>query len=86
MAKHIHPADLADAALIAQAAHFSVALFLGRGAYDRAEAGTIDEARALAGRMLAAHPTCSRRPLIYAVTDDGRAALVPDPGRLAAAE
>ncbi|GLI94316.1 hypothetical protein [Methylocystis echinoides] len=84
MAKNPHPADLANAALIAQAASFSVNLFLGRGEFDRAEAATIDEARALAARMLAAHPTCSRRPLIYAVTREGRAAVV-DPGRLAAA-
>jgi hypothetical protein len=86
MAKHIHPADLANADLIEAAASYSVTLFLGRGEYDRATAATIAEARDIAAAMMAAHPTCSRRPLIYAVTREGRAALVPDPGRLAAAE
>jgi hypothetical protein len=76
MAKHIDPADLADAALIEAAVSYSICLFLGRGQYDRAKAATIDEARQIAAAMMAAHPTWSRRPLIYAITAAGRAALV----------
>lgn len=54
---------------------FDVALFLGTGLYARASAATLDEARIEAMRLKAENPT-TRRPLIYGVTADGRAALI----------
>jgi hypothetical protein len=70
-----HPADIANANLIAAAVRFDIALFLGRGAYARDTAETLDEARAKAERLAAENPN-SRQPLIYGITADGRLGLV----------
>ena len=70
-----HPADAANAAVLANAIRFDVALFLGSGQYARASAPTLQEARNEAVRLAAENPTV-RRPLIYGVTAEGRSALV----------
>jgi hypothetical protein len=75
MARKPHPADLANAALVAQAVRFDVALFLGVGRYATDTAATLEEAREKAARLAASHPN-GRRPLIYGVTADGRSGLV----------
>ena len=76
--RKILPADAANAALLAQAVRFDVALFLGTGRYARASAPSLDEARIEAMRLVAENPTPfgKRLPLIYGVTAEGRSALV----------
>ncbi len=73
-----HPADLANAEVLAQAVRFDVALFLGAGRYAKASAATLAEAEAEAARLANAH-AASAKPLIYGVTADGRSALVASP-------
>ena len=70
-----HPADVANANIVAAAARFELALFLGMGRYATDTAETIEEALAKADRLVAMHPN-GRRPLIYGVTADGRSGLV----------
>ena len=70
-----HPADVANANIVAAAARFELALFLGMGRYATDTAETIEEALAKAERLVAMHPN-GRRPLIYGVTADGRSGLV----------
>ena len=70
-----HPADVANANIIAQAVRFDIALFLGVGRYATDTADTIETALAKADRLVAMHPN-GRRPLIYGVTADGRSGLV----------
>jgi hypothetical protein len=70
-----HPADVANAKIIAAAVRFDIALFLGVGRYATDTAETVEEARAKADRLVAMHPN-GRRPLIYGVTPDGRSGLV----------
>lgn len=70
-----HPADAANAETLRRAVRFDIALFLGTGHYARASAATLDEARIEAMRLTAENQT-TRRPLIYGVTADGRAALI----------
>ena len=70
-----HPADVANANIVAAAARFELALFLGMGRYATDTAETIEEALAKADRLVATHPN-GRRPLIYGVTADGRSGLV----------
>jgi hypothetical protein len=72
-----HPADVANANIVAAAVRFELALFLGMGRYATDTAETIEEARAKADRLVAMHPN-GRRPLIYGVTADGRSGLVTD--------
>jgi hypothetical protein len=72
-----HPADVANANVVASAVRFEVALFLGVGRYATDTAGTLDEARSKAARLVAMHRN-GRRPLIYGVTADGRSGLVTD--------
>ena len=66
-----HPADVANANIVAAAVRFDIALFLGVGHYATDTAATLEEARAKADRLVALHPN-GRRPLIYGVTADGR--------------
>ena len=73
--KKPHPADAANAAIVAQAIRFDIALFLGSGRYATATAGTIDQARVEAARLAAAYGN-GRRPLICGITADGRSGLV----------
>ena len=77
--RKVHPADAANAAVLAQAVRYDVALFLGTGRYARASAATLEEARIEALRLAANNPNPfgKRLPLIYGVTAEGRAALVP---------
>jgi hypothetical protein len=78
MAHRLHPADAANAAIIANAVRFDIALFIGRGKYAHASARTLAEARnECAPRLEAEHPY-GRRALIYAIDANGRAALVTD--------
>jgi hypothetical protein len=76
--RKVHPADAANAAVLAQAIRFDVALFLGTGRYARASAPTLEEARIKASCLVADHPSPfgKRLPLIYGVTAEGRSALV----------
>ena len=75
MPKKIHPADIANANIVAAAVRFDIALFLGAGRYATDTAATLDEARAKAARLAASNPN-GRHPLIYGVTADGRSGLV----------
>jgi hypothetical protein len=72
-----HPADIANANIVAAAVRFELALFLGMGRYATDTAKTLEEARAKADRLVAMHPN-GRRPLIYGVTADGRSGLVTE--------
>ena len=72
-----HPADVANANIVAAAVRFELALFLGVGRYATDSAATLEEARAKAARLIAMHPN-GRRPLIYGVTADGRSGLVTE--------
>ena len=72
-----HPADVANANIVAAAVRFELALFLGVGRYATDSAATLEEARAKAARLVAMHPN-GRRPLIYGVTADGRSGLVTE--------
>ena len=76
--RKVHPADAANAAVLAQAVRFDVALFLGTGRYARASAPTLEDARIEAMRLVAENPTPfgKRLALIYGVTAEGRSALV----------
>jgi hypothetical protein len=70
-----HPADIANAAIIARAVRFDIALFLGVGRYAHAAAATLSEARREAER-LAREIANGRHALIYAIDANGRSALV----------
>jgi hypothetical protein len=72
-----HPADVANARIVAATVRFDIALFLGVGRYATDAAATLEEARAKAARLVAMHPN-GRRPLIYGVTADGRSGLVTE--------
>ena len=76
-ARKPHPADVANANVVASAVRFEIALFLGVGRYATDTAETLDEARRKAARLVAMHRN-GRRPLIYGVTADGRSGLVTD--------
>ena len=45
MPHKLHPAEAADAAIVANAVRFELALFLGRGRYAKASADTLADAR-----------------------------------------
>jgi hypothetical protein len=72
-----HPADVANANIVAAAVRFEIALFLGTGRYATDSAKTLEEAPGKAARLVALHPN-GRRPLIYGVAADGRSGLVTD--------
>jgi hypothetical protein len=72
-----HPADVANANIIADAVRFDIALFLGVGRYATDTAATLEEARAKADGLVAMHPN-GRHPLIYGVTADDRSGLVTE--------
>jgi hypothetical protein len=74
----IHPPTERDAAIIANAVRFDLALFIGRGKYAHASARTLTEARNEAAPSLEAEHPYGRRALIYAIDADGRSALVTD--------
>ena len=75
--RKVHPADAANAAVLAKAVRFDVALFLGTGRYARASATTIEQARIEARRLVADNPSpfCQRQPLIYGISADGYSAF-----------
>jgi hypothetical protein len=77
MGRKPHPADDANAAIIANAIRFDLALFLGVGRYAKASAATLAEAQLKAARLAAEHSN-GRRALIYAIDASGRSALVVD--------
>jgi hypothetical protein len=72
----VHPADRANAEIIANAIRFDIALFIGRGKYARASARTLAEARNVAAPALEAEHPYGRRAMIYAIDGNGRSALV----------
>ncbi len=76
--RKVHPADAANAAVLANAVRYDVALFLGTGRYARASAQTLEGARIEAMQLVADNqsPFSKRLPLIYGVTAEGRSALV----------
>ncbi len=76
--RKVHPADAANAAVLANAVRYDVALFLGTGRYARASAPSLQEARTEAMRLVADNPCPfgTRLPLIYGVNAEGRTALV----------
>ena len=76
--RKVHPADAANAAVLANAVRYDVALFLGTGRYARASAQTLEGARIEAMQHVADNqsPFSKRLPLIYGVTAEGRSALV----------
>jgi len=74
----VHPPTERDAAIIANAVRFDIALFIGRGKYAHASVRTLAEARNEAATALEAEHPYGRRALIYAVDADGRSALVTD--------
>lgn len=76
-ARKPHPADVANANVVASAVRFEIALFLGVGRYATDTAETLDEARRKAAGLVAMHRN-GRRPLIYGVTAEGRSGLVTD--------
>src|SRR5690606_3977540 len=76
-ARKPHPANIANANVVASAVRFEIALFLGVGRYATDTAATLDEARRNAARLMATHHN-GRRPLIYGVTSDGRSGLVTE--------
>jgi hypothetical protein len=73
-----HPADVVNAAVLASAIRYDVALFLGIGRYARASAPKLEGARIEAMRLAAENPSPfgNRLPLIYGGTAEGRSALV----------
>ena len=74
----VHPPTERDAAIIANAVRFDLALFIGRGKYAHASARTLTEARNEAAPSLEAEHPYGRRALIYAIDAYGRSALVTD--------
>jgi hypothetical protein len=75
--KRIHPADLENARIVANAVRFEICLFLGTGEFARAEADTRAEAEQAARDMKAHYTSCSRYPILYAIDSDQRSAIVP---------
>jgi len=75
MKAKLHPADIADRALIAEAIEFTA--FLRLGPFDKIveRAATLSEAAAKAEAIAAAHK--GRAALVYAVLADGRSIPVP---------
>ena len=73
-----HPADAANAAVLAHAVRYDVALFLGTGRYARAIAPTLEESQIEGKRVAADNPSPFGLllPLIYGVTSEGRLAIV----------
>jgi hypothetical protein len=72
----VHPPTERDAAIIANAIRYDIALFIGRGKYAHASTRTLSEARNDAAPSLEAEHPYGRRALIYAVDAEGRSALV----------
>jgi hypothetical protein len=77
MPAKVHPADEAAARIIARAQRFEIALFRGQGRYAKAEARSLPQARKVAAR-LEAEIANGKRAMIYALTPEGRSALVTD--------
>jgi hypothetical protein len=75
MPRKPHPTDCRDAEIIGNAVRFEISLFLGVGRFATGAAATLTEARVAAERLAAANPS-SRRPLIYAIDAQGRAAPI----------
>lgn len=77
MAPKVHPADHAAARIVAAAERFEIALLKGQGVYAKAEAVSLEEARAAAARLETEVGT-GKRAMIYALTAEGRSALVTE--------
>lgn len=72
-----HEADTANETMIADAVSFKVSLFLGRGQYDRSEVSTLQLAANRAAEIKAAHPACTREPMVHGITATNHTMLVP---------
>ena len=66
-----------DAALAATAVEFTTTLFLGRGEFDKIPSTSLEDARAAAAILKAAHPGCSREPMVYAISSGGSSIFIP---------
>lgn len=75
MKSSMHPADFGDAERAASAVYYVTSIFIGTGRFDRAEHGTLAEARVTAQAM-EAHYRNGRRALIYGVMPCGASVLV----------
>jgi hypothetical protein len=73
----VHPALEYDEAIIEQAIRFDVSLFLGTGQYDKLSVTTLELACVAVKVLMRRNPGCTRRPIIYANSPDGRRAIVP---------
>jgi hypothetical protein len=73
----IHPADIAERALIRDAVGFTASMFIGAGQFEKANTATLIEARQHAA-ALAERIKNSRKPMIYAGLADVRQIFVPD--------
>lgn len=82
--KKIHPADIDNARIVSNAVRFEICMFLGTGEFARAEALTRLEAEQAAKDMKAHYTESNRFPIIYAVDDRNRSALIPYRSALAA--
>lgn len=69
-------ADAYNADVQAQAASYSISLFLGRGKYANADAASLDEAKAAAAKMQADHPSIVSNPMIVAFDGAGNQSVV----------
>lgn len=74
----MHAADTADNAEIAQATQFTTSLFLGRGQWDKIATRSLVDARLAKLALTAAHPECTRVPLVYATGRGGQQLVVPE--------
>lgn len=84
MPKKIHPADIENARIVTNAVRFEISMFLGTGEFAHAEASTREEAEQVARDMKAHHSQSSRFPVIYAIDDRNRSALISYRSSLAA--
>ncbi len=65
-----------EAEIQANAASFTVHLFLGTGRFERAEAASRAEILAIGRAMSEAYPACQARPIYYAVDASGRSTTI----------
>ena len=75
MPNKIHPADLANANIVANAVRFDISLFLGAGQYATGTAENLPLARTIARGLEDLHRN-GRRALIYGIDALGRSGLV----------
>lgn len=67
-----------DAKIIAGADLFRVAIFIGRGQYDRFTAASFEEAKIVAGNMEDYYKATGRKAIIYAIDRQNRSTIIPE--------